>query len=468
MEGMTASSTRIEHDLLGDMEIDAADLRGIHTLRAAANFSLSGRPVSLSLIRSYARVKKACARVNGELGYLDGRRAEAIKAACDEIAEGKHDSCFTLDALQGGAGTSTNMNLNEVIANRANVLLGLRPGNYCDEGVHPLDHVNLHQSTNDTYPTALRVCLIALVREAAGAAAELQGALQKKEREFAPIVTIGRTELRDAVPMTLGSVFSAFAECVGRDRWRTFKCEERLRVVNLGGTAVGTGLTAPRSYIFRVTDALREETGFNLARAENLVDATANIDPLVEVSGILSAFASNLIKISRDLRFLSQTGEIRLPAVQAGSSIMPGKVNPVVCEAVIQAGMRSRADGALISEAAASGTLQINEFLPLVADAMISSLELLASSARLLARHVDGISADARACAAYLDANPMIVTAFLPLIGYGRAQELLGEYSNEGPRQSFREFLADRLGAEMVDRVLSPESLSSLGYKEKQ
>lgn len=467
MEDKTASATtRTEHDLLGTMEIDAGDLRGIHTLRAAENFVISGRPVSPLLIRAYALVKKACARANGEFGYLDGRRTGAILAACDEISAGEHAGCFGLDALQGGAGTSTNMNLNEVIANRANVILGLRPGDYA-EGVHPLDHVNLHQSTNDTFPTALRVCLIGMVRDAAAAAAELQGAFQRKEREFAPVVTIGRTELRDAVPMTLGAVFSAFAECVGRDRWRTFKCEERLRVVNLGGTAVGTGLTAPRGYIFRVVDALREETGFNLARAENLVDATANADSLVEVAGILSAFASDLIKISRDLRLLSQSGEIRLPAVQAGSSIMPGKVNPVICEAVIQAGMRARSNVALVAEAGSAGTLQINEYMPLLADSTISTLSLLSSAARTLARHVDGMAANPSACAALFDANPMIVTAFLPFIGYERAQELLAEYRDDGRGQTFRDFLADRLGAETVDRVLSPESLSSLGYKEK-
>jgi aspartate ammonia-lyase len=461
--------TRTEHDLLGTMEIPAGDLRGIHTFRAMANFSLAGRPVHWRLVRAYALVKKACAEANRELGLLNGKRADAISVACDEIARGEHSGFFTTDALQGGAGTSTNMNLNEVIANRANALLGLSPGTYAGDGVHPLDNVNLHQSTNDTYPTALKVCLIGLLHETAASAADLQGALQRKEKEFAPIVTVGRTELQDAVPMTLGAIFSSFAECAGRDRWRTFKSEERLRVVNLGGTAVGTGLTAPRSYIFRVTDILRNLTGLPLARAENLVDATANIDSLVEVTGILAAFASDLGKIARDIRFLAQKGEIVLPALQAGSSIMPGKVNPVACEAVIQAAMRARANASLVAEAASEGTLQINEYLPLVADAMIETLELTSGAARMLALHVDGITANADECNRHLADNPTIITAFLPLIGYERTQEILAEYRARDAsqeRQTIRDFLSEKIGTETVNRILSAESLSALGHRE--
>jgi len=458
-------NARVEHDLLGEMTIISDDLRGIHTLRAAQNFTVSGRAVHPKLIHAYALVKKACALSNLAVGRLDEARAGAIASACDEVSAGTLDRYFTLDALQGGAGTSTNMNLNEVIANRANELLGCSSESGADS-VHPLDHVNLHQSTNDTYPTALKVCVTGMLREAADAAASLQGALQKKEREFADIVTTGRTELQPAVPMTLGAIFSGFAEAAGRDRWRTFKCEERVRTVNLGGTAVGSGLAAPRAYIFRVTDTLRELTGYPLARAENLVDQTANIDSLVEIAGILSSFAANLIKTSRDLRFLAHEGEISLPAFQAGSSIMPGKVNPVICEAVIQAGMRARSSCALVGEAASHGTLQINEYLPLVADAMTESLDLIASSCRMLSQLVDGITANAERCRAFVDANPIIVTAFLPYIGYERAQALLAEYSatRSDKSISIREFLGEQLGVELVDRVLSPEALSALGF----
>jgi aspartate ammonia-lyase len=460
---------RIEHDLIGEREIPAGDLRGIHTLRAAENFFVAGRPVSPRLVRAYALVKKACARANRETGFLDPARADAIERACDEIARGARAELFALDALQGGAGTSTNMNLNEVIANRANEILGLAPGSYSGEGVHPLDHVNLHQSTNDTYPTALKVALIEAIREAAEAAATLQGAFQNKEKESAGIVTTGRTELQAAVPMTLGAVFSAMAEAAGRDRWRTFKCEERIRTVNLGGTAVGTGLAAPRAYVFRATDVLREITGYPLARAENLVDQTANADAFVEIAGILSSFAANLVKAARDARLLAHEGDISIRALQAGSSIMPGKVNPVACEAVIQGGMRARAVLGIVADAASHGTLQINEYLPLVADSLFDSLALVTASARTLASCVEGITPDAARCAEALENNPVIVTAFLPHVGYERAQALLADYRALSPdraRLTIRAYLEQRLGKELVDRVLSADALSALGFPE--
>lgn len=452
-------TTRVERDQIGEMTLDSFDLRGIHTHRAMGNFRLSGRAVSPRLIHSYALVKKACARANAETGWLDPVIAGAIERAADEVVSGSHDALFRIDALQGGAGTSTNMAVNEVLAHRA--------GEIISRAVGTLDHVNLHQSTNDTYPTALRVCLIRLTREAAAAAASLQGELQKKEKEFARIVTVGRTETRLAVPMTLGAEFSGAAECVGRDRWRAFKCEERLRVVNLGGTAVGTALAAPRRYVFRATDILREITGYPLARAENLVDQTANADALVEVAGIFQAAASNLIKISRDLRFLAHEGELILPAVQAGSSIMPGKVNPVILEAAIQCGMRMRASLSIVAEAASQGTLQINEFLPLISDAMIESLELYAAAAGTLARHIALIRADEDACARLVDHNPMTVTAFVPIVGYDGARNLLDGWHTDARGLSFRTYLIDRLGGETVARALSPAALTSLGFPDE-
>ena len=455
-------NARLEHDLLGELPVPADALYGIHTARALANFRLSGRPVAPALIRALALVKKACTLANRELGCLPAEKADVIGCACDEIAAGLHLDQFPLDAVQGGAGTSTNMNLNEVIANRALELLGAARGDYAK--LHPIEDVNLHQSTNDVYPTALKVAAIAGLRELSAALAALQGAFQRKEKDFAGVVKIGRTELQDAVPMTLGAEFSAFAEAFARDRWRTFTAEERLRVVNLGGTAIGTGLTAPRSYVFLVIEKLREVTGLGLTRAENLVDATANADCFVEVAGCLNACATNFIKIARDLRLLHLLGEIRLPAVQAGSSIMPGKVNPVLAEAALQAGLLARAQGALVAEAAAAGTLQINECLPLLAAALLEQIALLKHTAAMLAPHVDGIQANADTCRHYLDYSPALITAFLPRIGYEQAQAWLAEFK-AGGQTDLREFLISKLGGAIVGQTLSPENLTALGFR---
>jgi aspartate ammonia-lyase len=268
----------------------------------------------------------------------------------------------------------------------------------------------------------------------------------------------------EAVPLTLGAQFGAFAEAFARDRWRTFKCEERLRVINLGGTAVGTGLTAPRRYIFLVVEKLREITGLGLARAENLVDATANADVFVEVSAILKACACNLQKVCGDLRLLHLQRLITLPAVQAGSSIMPGKVNPVILESVIQTAMKVRANDALLAEAVAHGTLQINEFMPLIADALLESLELLREVVGMMADHAEGIRADEVACARQFASSVEMVTAFLPVIGYDRATELVRRFQQTG-ESDFRAFLEKELGKELVERILAPENLMALGHR---
>jgi aspartate ammonia-lyase len=468
---MDIQVNRKEEDLLGLLELPSSAYWGIHTQRAIGNFPLSGRRVNPSLIRALAQVKKACAAANVELGYLEAAKGDAIAAACDEIAEGGLAEQFPVDALQGGAGTSTNMNLNEVIANRAVELLGGRRGDY--RLIHPLETVNLHQSTNDVYPTALRVAAIFGLRRLSSAIASLQGAFQEREKAFAAIVKIGRTELQEAVPMTLGSEFAAFAEAFSRDRWRTFKGEERLRVVNLGGTAIGTGLTAPRDYIFLVVEKLREVTGLGLSRGENLTGETANADTFVEVSGMLKAHAANLVKISGDLRLLNLTGEIRLPPVQAGSSIMPGKVNPVIPEAVIQIGLRVMANDTGVCNAASRGTWQINEFLPLIADLFLEEIDLLAAASSVLAAHVDGIAADEGRCRHFVDQSPMIVTALLPFIGYERASKLIQEYTclkgadkpGEEQTVTIRSFLEEKLGRELTEQALSPHHLTMLGYR---
>lgn len=336
--------------------------------------------------------------------------------------------------------------------------------------MHPLHHVNLHQSTNDVFPTALKIAATDGLRRLEKAVAALQTSFQTKEREFAHIVKVGRTQLQDACPMTLGAEFSAWAEAFGRDRWRVFKCEERIRVVNLGGTAIGTGLTAPRDYIFRVTDVLREVTKMNLARAENLVDATQNADSFVEVSGILKAHAVNLFKISSDLRLLASgphagIGEIRLPAVQVGSSVMPGKVNPVICEAVGQAALQAMANDQAVTLAAQSGQLELNAFLPLVAHALLGNLDLLERADTLFrTRCIDGLEADAERCADLLEHSHAQVTALVPALGYELAADVAKEARRD--KRTIREVILARglLAPQVLDRLLSADVMTALGY----
>jgi aspartate ammonia-lyase len=441
---------RKEKDFLGEMELPADAPWGIHTARALQNFPIPGTPVPAALISALAQIKKACALTNKELGFIPAEKADAIIYACEQV---EADPECLLPALQGGAGTSTNMFVNEVIAHKAGT------------GVHPIEDVNLHQSTNDVYPTAVKVAAIQGLRTLAESVEKLQGTFQRFENKFAHIPTIGKTELVDAVPLTLGAEFGAFAEAFARDRWRTFKCEERLRVVNLGGTAVGTGLTAPRSYIFLVTDKLREITGLGLSRGENLIDQTANADAFVEVSGILKACAANLLKICGDLRILHMNKKIKLPAVQAGSSIMPGKVNPVILESVMQIGIKVQANDFIITECASRGSLQINEFMPLLASALLESMELLHAAAGMLATHAEGIGADEAECARQFFQSLEIVTAFLPSIGYERATELVETFKKTG-RSDFKTFLENELGAELVEKTLAPQNLMALGHRD--
>ena len=454
---------RIEKDALGEKKVPEDRLWGIHTQRAIENFRLSSLKVPDGLIRAIVLVKKAACLANRELNHLSQEKGGAILIACDEILEGKFRDEWPLDALQGGAGTSTNMNVNEVISRRANELLGKDKGN--EALAHPIEDVNLHQSTNDVYPTALKIAAIYGFKKLSDAIAKLQGIFQTKEKEFASSIKIGRTELQEAVPMTLGAEFGAFAEAIARDRWRTFKCEERLRVVNIGGTAIGTGLGAPRGYIFLVIEKLRELTGLGLSRAENALDSTANTDAFVEVSGILKAHASNLIKISGDVRLMSLLGEIKLPAFQAGSSIMPGKVNPVILEAVIQAGIKVIANDLIVTETVSRSTFQINEFMPLLALALLESLEILENANEMLARCIAEIRADADECKRYADHSEMLITAFLPQLGYEKAGALLKEFHESG-KKNLREFLEEKLGRELVAKTLSPQNLLSLGYQD--
>ncbi len=461
------NSHRIEHDLLGERQVPAHAMHGIYTERALENFHLARRPVNPALIHAYGDVKLACALTNHELGWWDEEKARAIETACQEMMDGRLDECILVDALQGGAGTSTNMNVNEVLANRALQLLGRPLGEY--QRVSPLEDINLHQSTNDTYPTALKIAAIRLLRKVQPEVIGLLEEFQRKETQFAHLVKVGRTQLQDAVLVTLGREMGAYAEAFARDRWRIYKCEERLRIVNLGGTAIGTGLSAPRQYIFRAVERLREITGLGLARAENLVECTQNADVFVEVSGILKACATNLVKVSTDLRLLSSGpdagfGEIRLPARQAGSSIMPGKVNPVIPEAVTQAGIVVMSNDQAVATACAMGNLELNPFLPLIADALLGSLDLLRNSCGILRRHcVAGIEADEARCRATVEGSTATLTALVESLGYERAQAVAACARKEG--KGIRAIVLEQglLAPEEFDRLISPESVTRLG-----
>jgi aspartate ammonia-lyase len=469
----SSAATRTETDLLGGRQVPAAALYGIHTVRALENFPLSNRPVHVLLVHAFGAVKLACARANRALGIWqnDAAKADAIEQACQEMMEGRFDGQVLVDALQGGAGTSTNMNVNEVLANRALQVLGEPLGNYAR--VSPHDDLNRHQSTNDTFPTALRVAAVKSLRELEEELVALQEAFQTKEQEFAGVVKVGRTEMQDAVLITLGREMGAYAEAFARDRWRVFKSEERLRTVNLGGTAVGTGIGAPQSYIFSVVDHLRDITGIGLGRAENLVEATQNADAFVEVSGTMKACAANLIKVTNDLRLLSSgpeagLGEVELPERQAGSTIMPGKVNPVIPEAVAQAAMMVFGYDAVIAHAASAGNLELNQFMPLIASALLDELELLHNACRILRLHcVVGIRARPERCRRFVESTTATVTALVEELGYDKAEALVKESQAGG--KGLRELAAEKYGipAARFDELVSPEAVNRLGSKEE-
>lgn len=471
---MKKRETRIERDALGEVQIPAAALYGIHTARAMENFRIARRPPHQGLVKAYGTVKLACAMTNRSLGAWDGDHAKssAIELACREMSLGQLSQHVVVDALQGGAGTSLNMNVNEVIANRALRILNKPLGQY--ECVSPMDDINLHQSTNDTFPTALKLAAIRLAQKLEERVVGLTEAFQEKEKQFAHIVKVGRTQMRDAALITLGREMGAYADALARDRWRLYKCEERLRVVNLGGTAVGTGLGAPRKYVFRAADTLRDITGIGFARAENLVDATQNADVFVEVSGIAKALAATLFKISSDLRLLSSgpdagLGEIILPPRQEGSSIMPGKINPVIPEAVSQAAMLAMGRDAALTMACAMGCLELNPFLPLVAHCLLNNLDELASACDTLRRLcVQDMEADEARCRGSVNGATAAATALIPALGHETAAAVAARANARGAPVADQVLHEELLTREQLDACLSPEAVCRLGAPEKE
>ena len=427
---------RKEKDNLGSIELNADTLYGIHTARAADNFHCAGRPVHPDLITAMITVKKACAMANKTSGLLATEKADAIMTACDLLLLENTGDAFITDALQCGAGTSTNMNVNEVIANKALESLGKEHGAY--DHIHPLNDVNMSQSTNDVYPTAIRIASIYKVRHLADALASLQESLQQKENDFSQVLKLGRTQMMDALPVTMGQSFGAYARAISRDRWRIYKSEERLREINLGGTAVGTGLNATKAYIYMATDCLQQLTGLGLARTDLLVDTTQNMDVFVEVSGFLKACATNLIKIASDIRLMASGpkggfGELSLQALQAGSTIMPGKVNPVICEMTIQASLKAIGNDSTLTQASHMGMLELNPYGPLIADTLLESLDLLIRAVDAFDRKcIRTLTVNEDRCLENVEQSSALAAAFIHHLGYDRAAEIAKTALAEG------------------------------------
>jgi aspartate ammonia-lyase len=421
---------RIEHDLIGDLEIPQDSLWGIHTARALSNFPISGVPIGhyRNLIRAIGLVKQAAARVNARIGGLEPEKAKYIELACQEVVDGKLDQHFVVDAIQGGAGTSTNMNANEVIANRALELMGKKPGEY--QYIHPLNDVNRSQSTNDVYPTSFRIALIFELELLADSMQKLRDSYQRKADEFASVLKMARTQLQDAVPITLGQEFQAFAVSTNNDILRLNELLPLLSEVNLGGTAVGTELNTPKGYTAEVVAELSKLVGIKLVSPDDLVEATQSAGVLISFSSTLKRIAVRQSKIANDLRLLSSgpragLNEINLPEQQAGSSIMPGKVNPVIPEVINQIAFTVIGNDLTVTLAAEGGQLQLNAFEPIMARSIIMSITYLRNGFATFTRNcVDGITANTEQLKQSVENSIGLVTVLSPQIGYENATKV--------------------------------------------
>lgn len=427
---------RTEKDSIGTKEVPEDVYYGVQSLRAAENFRITGLSMHPEVINSLAQIKKAAAITNCEVGLLDKKIAEAIVQACDEITAGKLHDEFIVDPIQGGAGTSINMNANEVIANRAIEILGGEKGDYSI--VHPNDHVNCGQSTNDVIPTAGKITSLKLLKNAKKELERLYEALCAKAKEFDAIIKMGRTQMQDAVPIRLGQEFQAYSAAIRRDITRMETAQEEMKCLNLGGTAIGTGINADEKYLKRIVPNLAEITGMDLVQAYDLIDATQNLDPFVAVSGAVKACAVTLSKIANDFRLMSSGprcgfAEINLPAKQNGSSIMPGKVNPVIPEVVNQVAFNIIGNDVTITMAAEAGQLELNAFEPITFYCLFQSIDTLAYAVETFVNNcVTGITANEERCKELVENSVGIVTALSPHVGYAKAAAIAKEAINTG------------------------------------
>lgn len=473
MKDMTENEMefRVEKDSIGTKDVPENVYYGVQSLRAAENFHITGLNMHPEIINSLAYIKKAAAITNCEAGLLDKKRTQAIVQACDEILEGKFREDFIVDPIQGGAGTSLNMNANEVIANRAIEILGGKKGDY--SVVNPNDHVNCGQSTNDVIPTAGKMTSLRLLKKLKKQLLRLHSALEQKADEFDGVIKMGRTQLQDAVPIRLGQEFKAYSVAILRDLNRMDKAMDEMRTLNMGGTAVGTGLNADESYLRRIVPNLSEISGMDLVQAYDLIDATQNLDSFVAVSGAVKACAVTLSKIANDLRLMSSGpragfGEINLPAKQNGSSIMPGKVNPVIPEVVNQVAFNAIGNDMTITMAAEAGQLELNAFEPIIFYCLFQSIDTIAYAVNTFVDNcVIGITANETRCRYFVENSVGIITAICPYVGYQKAAEIAKEAIKTG--ESVRKLIIETglLTKEQMDEIMDPVQMTEPGISGK-
>ena len=449
--------TRLEKDSIGELEVPVDAYYGVQSLRGAQNFRILDRKLDPHFIKNMARIKKAAATVNRDIGLLDAKKADAIIKACDEITAGHFLDAFIVDAIQGGAGTSANMNANEVIANRAIELLGGRKGDYSI--VHPNDEVNMAQSTNDVIPTAGKMTMIDLLHPLLNSLKNLRDALLVKAEELDDVVKMGRTQMQDAVPIRLGQEFTAYATVLSRDIKRISFAEQEMHAINLGGSAIGTSVNVDPAYLARIAPTLSEVAGYSLTCADDLIDATQNLDSFAVVSSALKACAIDLSKIANDLRLMSSGprtgfGEINLPPKQNGSSIMPGKVNPVIPEVVNQVAFLVMGHDLTISMVIEGGQLELNAFEPVLFDQLFESITALTAAVDTFTINcIRGITANRKKCRENVENSTGVITALVPVIGYQRAADIAKESLKTG--ESVRSIL-------LREQLIDPARLESI------
>ncbi len=471
MDDMKKTDYRVEKDSIGVKDIPEEVYYGVQTLRAAENFHITGLNMHPEIINSLAYIKKASAITNCEVGILEKKKAQAIVQACDEIIEGKFHDDFIVDPIQGGAGTSLNMNANEVIANRAIEILGGKKGDYTI--VNPNDDVNCGQSTNDVIPTAGKMTSLHLLQNLKKQLLRLYDALNEKAKEFDYVIKMGRTQMQDAVPIRLGQEFKAYSVAIMRDIHRMDKAMDEMRTLNMGGTAIGTGINADENYLRRIVPNLSEISGMEFIQAFDLIDATQNLDSFVAVSGAVKACAVTLSKMSNDLRLMSSGpragfGEINLPAKQNGSSIMPGKVNPVIPEVVNQVAFNIIGNDMTITMAAEAGQLELNAFEPIIFYCMFQSIDTLGYAVETLVDNcIVGITANEERCRQLVENSVGIITAICPHVGYEKTADIAKKAinSNESVRSLIlKENIMDE---EELSRILDPIHMTEPGISGK-